>query len=166
MFKNIFIKLKKLVLEIKQEKNKYTFIPIYRVIEILEEEGEYTACIQLIGKNITFYERPEIILADDALVDQFSPRDIRTLTYLGYLCINSPKYKILARRMIEDNKMVFAIKKKGEKEAIFKTAKEILKEQEIVKSMSPNDAKIVGYTAATEIFTEEEYEKMQLLKIK
>lgn len=46
--------------------------------------------------------------------------------YLGYLGINSPKYKILAQRISEDNNIIFAIKKKGDKNIYTKTANEIL----------------------------------------
>lgn len=39
--------------------------------------------IQLINKSITLYTKPEENLKDD----KFSPYDIRTLTYLGYLIL-------------------------------------------------------------------------------
>jgi len=48
------------------------------------DDKEYIVTIQIINKSVTFRMKPEEILAKDALVDQFSPRDIRTLTYLGY----------------------------------------------------------------------------------
>jgi hypothetical protein len=164
---NIVSSVKKFIADIKQEKNKNTYIPTYRVVEILEnDEGEYTVHIQLIGKGLTFYAKPEEILADDKLVDQFSPRDIRTLTYLGYLGINAPKYKILARRLVDNNQVAFAIKKRGEKDVVIKTAKEILNEQDVISSMHPNDAKTIGYTLASENFQEEKNEKTRLLNEK
>jgi len=70
--------------------------------------------IKVINKNISFTIKPDEILAKDSMVDLFSPRDVRTLTYLGYLGINSPKYKILARRLSENNdKTIFALQKRG-----------------------------------------------------
>lgn len=164
---NIILAIKKTFADLKQEKNKNTYTPIYRVVEILEnEEAEYTIHIQLIGKGLTFYAKPEEILADDKLVDQFSPRDIRTLTYLGYLGINSPKYKILAKRLVDDEKIVFAIKKKGEKEVLIKTAAEILSAQEIISKMHPNDAKAVGYIEAKEDAEKEKKLKADILNKK
>src|SRR5262245_15657190 len=79
---------------------KQTYTPAFRLIEIQKNESdEYIVMVQVINKNLTFHSKPEEILAKDDLVDQFSPRDIRTLTYLGYLEINSPKYTILAKRL-------------------------------------------------------------------
>ncbi len=164
---NLVVAVKKFFAELKQEKNKSTYIPSYRVIEILKnEEEEYTIHIQLIGKGLTFYAKPEEILADDKLVDQFSPRDIRTLTYLGYLGINAPKYKILARRLADNNQVAFAIKKRGDKNVVIKTAREILNEQDVISSMHPNDVKTVGYTLAAENFEEEKNQRRKILSEK
>src|SRR5437762_13288396 len=103
-----------------REKNIYK--PLYKLVEIREENSEYTAVIKIINRNITFDAKPEEVLANDHLVDQFSPRDIRALTYLGYLGINGPKYKILAKNLSENEKITIVVKKKGEKNVIFKTA--------------------------------------------
>lgn len=163
---NFFIlTFKKFVLEIWREWQKKTYTPSYRLLEIKQDEEEnYIVHIQLSLKNITFYAKPEEILSDDSLVDQFSPKDIRTLTYLGYLGINAPKYTILAKRLMGNEKITFALKKRGEKEPLIKTADQILKEQEIISSMSPNDAKVIGYTVATEIFQDEKKLKKSLTK--
>ncbi|MCD6047106.1 MAG: hypothetical protein K0S08_753 [Gammaproteobacteria bacterium] len=162
---NIVSAVKNLLSELKKEKKKHTFISSYRVLEILEdEEGCFTVHVQIIGKSLTFYAKPEEILADDSLVDQFSPRDIRTLTYLGYLGINAPKYKILARRLVDNNQVAFAIKKRGEKDVVIKTAKEILNEQDVISSMHPNDAKTIGYINAIENLENEKKEKAKLLR--
>ena len=75
-----------------------TYKPCYRIADINTSiANEPSVTIQMIGKNITFKIAPETLLADNKLVNCFSPTDIRTLTYLGYLGINSPKYKILAK---------------------------------------------------------------------
>ena len=65
-----------------------SYSPAYRLVEInLTETDEYIITAQLINKNSIFQAKPEEILSKDHLVDQFSPRDIRALTYLGYLMI-------------------------------------------------------------------------------
>jgi hypothetical protein len=158
-------------------KNQYTFEANYKVIEICKTENDdYTITIQVINKNIVMQVKPEEILAKDHLVDQFSPRDIRTLTYLGYLGINSPKYQILAKRLSTKNDdVIFALKKKGEKKIIAKSAKEIMNEKEIIENLPASDANIVGYTVASEnIFAETKmkaklkeeinYEQQELIK--
>lgn len=156
---------KKIILTLKEASQKIAYTPAYRILEILkDEEDNYSVNIQLIGKNRTFYAKPEELLAEDDMVDLFSPRDIRTLTYLGYLGINAPKYKLLANRLVDDNKLVFALKKRGEKGILIKTPLEILKEKEIMASIDSHDAKTIAYSIATESFQEEKKAKAQLNK--
>lgn len=132
--------------------------PSLRISEICQdEEGQYLVNIQVINKNIAFTSKPEEILAKDSSVDQFSPRDIRTLTYLGYLGINSPKYQILAQRLAENNdQIVFAMRKKGDSSVIVKTAEQIRKEKDIIKNLSPEDAHRIGFTVGSESVVGEE----------
>jgi len=125
--------------------------PVYRVVNIEQDNlQDYYATIQIVGKNITFKAKPEDILADDAMTDKFSPRDVRNLTYLGYLGINAPKYKILAKQMTQDNRVVFAVHKKGSKKVEVKTADELSTNEEILTNLNQKDAHMVGYTTASE----------------
>lgn len=140
--------------------------PTHRVVHIEQNKtGDYQATVQVIGKGSTFKIKPETILADDRMTNQFSPCDIRTLTYLGYLGINSPKYKILARQLSEtSDKMIFSIQKKGSDEVSNKTADEISTDAEILKSLDQKDAHDVGYARATEQNLAEEKQKLLLRK--
>lgn len=149
-----------------QKRNRFT--PSYRLVEIMESEtGEHIVTVQISNKSIVFKTKPEEILAHDNLVDQFSPRDVRTLTYLGYLSLNNPKYKILAQRLSETNdKTLFAIRKKGDKKIIVKTADEILKEKDILDNLSGKDSHLVGYTIASENIIREKQEKEKLARSK
>ncbi len=105
------------------------------------------------------------ILADNSLVDQFPQRDIRALSYLGYIGINSPKYKILAKHLSgNDDKLKFSVRKKGNKQVFIKTAEEIIKEKEILNSLEPQDAHFIGYTIASENIISETEQKKQVLK--
>ena len=71
--------------------NSSGYKPSYKLVEIFKnEDDEYIVHIQIINKKLVFYTKPQEILMDDEFVDQFSPRDIRTLTYLGYLSLNKP----------------------------------------------------------------------------
>lgn len=139
--------------------------PIYRVLSIEQNEDEdYFAIIQVINKSYTFKMKPEEILADDRMTNSFAPMDIRTLTYLGYLGINSPKYQILAERLSEqDNGLIFAIKEKGKKKALIKTAEEIATDEAILSKLSQKDAHRIGYTAAAQLAQKEKLLKEQLL---
>lgn len=164
MIKHIINKIKGIASYINAEREKDIYKPLYKVVDILETDGQHLAVIKILNKKVTFNATPEEILANDNLVDQFSPRDIRALTYLGYLGINSPKYRILARKLSQNEKINFILQKKGEKKVIVKTAAEIVSESSLINSMNPEDAKTVGYTIATETISEEKKQKESLLK--
>lgn len=137
-----------------------SYIPTYRVIEITQENDDYVAIIQMIGKNIVFRSKPEDILASDEFVDQFSPQDIRALTYYGYLSISKPNYKILSQRLSKNSeKLVFALRKHNDPKIFIKSASEINGNKDILKNLSPIDANIIGYSAASESFNLEKYRK-------
>lgn len=156
--------LKDLMQAAKSKEESYT--PIYRVASIDQDQsGEYSVTIQMIGKAVAYTIKPEELLADDKMVDLFSPRDIRNLTYLGYLGMNAPKYKILAQQLSENcDQTIFAIHKKGDKKHSVVTAKEISANEEILKNLSQKEAHMIGFAAATEQMMTEKQQKETLLK--
>ena len=138
--------------------------PLYRIVSIDQDETEnYIATIQVTNKSHTFKMKPEEILADDHMTDAFSPRDIRTLTYLGYLGINAPKYKVLAKRLSDnDAKLVFALQVRGQKKPVIRTADEISTDEDLIAGLDQKDAHLIGYTSASE---REALEKAQMKKL-
>ena len=133
--------------------NTTTYTPIYKLSNILQDENDlYIVNIQIINTNADFTMNPEEILADDCLVDKFSPRDIRALTYLGYTGKNTPQYKILAQTIMDHGASSFIIKKVKGNDIITVTNQELkeYKYKNIIEKMSPTDAHIVGYTQAQE----------------
>lgn len=167
MFKQFFKNFKKFLADAKQDKVKHSYSPTYRVIEIYQDKHEqHYVRIQVAQKNIIFNAKPEELLAKDSLVDKFSPRDVRTMTYLGYLGINAPKYKILAQRFSDENdELFFALKEKGNDKVVVKTAEEIIRESEILEKMHPSDAHTIGYSAATEQAKQEKLQMEELKKL-
>ncbi|MGV3740227.1 MAG: hypothetical protein ACO1N3_02920 [Gammaproteobacteria bacterium] len=138
------------------------YLPVYRLVDVIKSENEeHILVIQVVHKNITFTLKPEELLADDSIVDLFSPRDVRTLTYLGYLDINSPKYKILAKRLTPSNHVAFAVRRKSDQKVIIKTPAEIMHEK-MLNNFDATDAQLVGFTAATESFALEKKQKNSL----
>lgn len=134
----------------------------YRVLSVEQNETEdYIATIQCIKKTLTFKMKPEEILADDDMTDRFSPRDVRALTYLGYLGINSPKYRILAKQLSQNDQLLFVVHKKGEKNAAYKTAKDISSDKEMLKNLDQQDAHMVGYLSASESIEKEQEQKIK-----
>jgi hypothetical protein len=146
--------------------NSTSYTPTHRVINIEQDEkSDYIISIQLIGKNFVQKVSPEELLADDQMVNRFSPTDIRTLTYLGYLDINSPKYKILAKRLSKNHdQTLFALQKKGEKKYSVLTANEITKQEGMITSLSQEEAYMLGVTSAHEQQTTFEKQKKALLE--
>lgn len=139
----------------------------YRVLSIEQDENDnYFAVIQIRNKKEIFRMRPEEILSNDHMTDSFSQRDIRALTYLGYLGVNSPRYKILAKRLSEnDTKLIFAIQERGKDKPIIKSAHEISTDEKIITGLHQKDAHMIGYVAATEQILEEEEQKNNILQL-
>lgn len=166
--KKMLGKLKKHLSNISKNLSTTTALsePIYRIASIEKDKHEdYEITVQLIGKSSVFKMKPEEILADDNITDQFSPRDVRALTYLGYLDINSPKYRILAKRLSEkDNKILFALHKRGEKNLCIKTASEISQNKDILKQMDQQDAHMVGFITANDEMLRENVTKENIIK--
>lgn len=152
MLRSFLLSIKKILKLLSDLQKSKSFTPAYRIVEITQTEtDEHIVTIQIINKSVVFQTKPEEILSNDNLVDLFSPRDVRALTYLGYLSLNNPKYKILAQRLSEENdKVLFALRKRGEKKVVVKTADEILNEKEILNNLNAQDAHTVGYTVASE----------------
>jgi nucleoside-triphosphatase THEP1 len=165
MFRQFLQKFKKsyksLATLIKENSPKYP----YRILSIDKDENDdFSAEVQLIGRRQTFRMKPEEILANDSLTDSFSQHDIRTLTYLGYLSLNSPKYKILAQYLSEnDSKLIFAIKERGKQKPIIKSANEISSDKKLLEGLQQKDAHMIGYTIATEQVISEKMQKQELL---
>lgn len=136
----------------------------YRVVELEKNnKDEYIAVIQVTGKNATFKAAPKNILADDKMTEQFSPKDVRTLTYLGYMDLNAPKYRILAEQNDEDRQeTVYAVYRKGDETYTVKTAAEISADEEILASLDQKDAHRIGFATATEQMLQEELQKAKL----
>lgn len=120
----------------------------YRVCEIAQDKkGDYYVVVQMVSKYRIFKMKPEEILANDAMTLQFSPLDVRALTYLGYLGINSPKYKVLAKHLSAQEGMVFSVYSK-EKDAVeIKKANEIVADKEIWQNLDRDDLPEIAYSA-------------------
>ena len=149
---------------IKNPSTVKVFTPCYRIVEIFQEDDEYTVLMQVINKSVTFHAKPDKLLADDDFVNGLSPTDVRTLTYLGYLTINQPQYKILAQKLSAKDGDLFVVKKRGENKPILKTATEVNREVDMVSQMSAKDAKLVGYTLAMSDVVREKMEKVDTVK--
>lgn len=162
-FAKSILKLKSICKAVTDLVKENPIVYPYRVISIdMDEHENCIARVQIVGKGHIFKAKPEEILSDDDMTCSFSQKDIRMLTYLGYLSVNSPKYKILAQRLSEqDNKILFAILKRGEKKPTIKTADQISSDNNIIQNLTQRDAQMIGYTLATEQILSEQKSKQE-----
>lgn len=119
----------------------------YRLLDVVYTT--YETCelkVQIIGTDKIVYWSPQKVAADDNLIEGFSKKDIRAISYFACKEIKKPKYKITSHGFSEKlNKIVFLIKKIGSKESIEKTAAEISANKNMIKAMYPSDAHRVGF---------------------
>src|SRR6185295_18398670 len=94
---------------------------IYRIVEVKElSTGQYKLTIQIIGKSTVFKCTPQEIVTNDRMLEGFSKKDIRTITYFACEQNKKPKYKILQQFCDTFNKILFQLKKRGSDELILK----------------------------------------------
>ncbi|MCD8525489.1 MAG: hypothetical protein LRY67_07225 [Gammaproteobacteria bacterium] len=150
----MFIKFKKMLTKILNH-------PAYKVHSIDQDENDnYIVKIQIIRKSLCFDTTPEKILSSDRITNKFSPTDIRTLTYLGYLDINSPKYKIMAQKLAENDQLVLLLREKKKNKLETKLPSEISINKENIKNFDSNDAHLIGYAQAMEDLAKEKKLKL------
>jgi hypothetical protein len=106
----------------------------YRIVaQEISKDGQCRLTIQVIGKSITFKAYPEEIAADDQMLERFSRKDVRTITYYACQEIKKPKARIIWHEFAEKlNKIVFRIKKKNHENLLEKTADQISLDKELI----------------------------------
>lgn len=141
----------------KYNQNKYiNDSTYYRIVDVkTDTDNKSTLIVQLRNKNIVYKFSPKEVLADNALLDGFSKKDIRNITYLAYHPQKS-KTKIITQEFSDKlNGMVFGIQRSGNKNILKKTAKEISFDKNLVSELTPEEALMVGYMLADESFSRE-----------
>ncbi len=123
----------------------------YRIIDQEQKNGEIKLCIQLVGKSIIFKATPREIINDDQLLEGFSKKEIKHITYLACQDIKQPKYKIVLQEFCSKlNRLVFRLKQKGSNQTVKATAAEISQDKTILNGLSQAEAHKVGYATAME----------------
>jgi hypothetical protein len=129
----------------------------YRVENIIcDKNGEYKAVVQLVGKKDVFKMKPEEILANNKLTTLFHQHDIRLLTYLGYCGINTPQYKILAKKILANEGLELAIYDNKGKSINIKNIDDIpTNDSETISKMESQDAYELGFAHGRQSILEE-----------
>ena len=134
--------------EIKQAEEKN----IYRIIEIKQpSNGQAKIIVQIVGKSAVIECTPQEIVADDNLIEGFSKKDVRTVTYFACQQIKKPRYKIIMQSFCEKfNRMVFKLKESTSDNVLMKTADEIVTDKAFLKNLSREDINSISYMAGYE----------------
>lgn len=123
---------------------------IYRIVDIKKNQKHETILtVQVIGKAVVFHYSPIDIVRDDRLLESFSKQDIRTITWFAQQELTAPKYTVTTQ-MTDGDQTVFRLQKVGDTKYIEKHAQEISLDPEMMKSLSAEDAHLIGYVSASE----------------
>lgn len=126
---------------------------LYRLVEIKKNShDDYELYFQVIGKAALFKTSIDEVLKNEASLEHFSCKDIKTITHLATLKNNQPKNKIVGKSFSSKlNKLIFKIKNLSENTIYESTAPELSIDKELIKNLAPEDAHMIGYAAAEEI---------------
>lgn len=125
---------------------------IYRIIDIKQlRNDQYKVIIQIIGKSSIIECSPQEIVTNDGLLEGFSKKDIRTITYFACNPIQKPKYKIIMQEFCEKlNRVIFKLKDNKSETLVIKTANQIVMDKNIINSLSREDVNSISYIAGYE----------------
>lgn len=152
MFKKIVSMIQYIswLIEKRHEVNKQG--TLFKISEIKQNRlGEHLVLIQLVNQAVTFLCKPSLLVNDDHLLEGFSKRDIRAITYLATQEIFQPKYQIISQQFSDTLKrIIFKIRKRGSQHLVCKSADQLSHDKSILKQLTQEDAHRVGYVTAVE----------------
>lgn len=125
---------------------------VYRIIEIKQSsKGQYKIIIQVIGKSSIIECSPQEIVADDQLLEGFSKKDIRMITYFACEQTKIPKYKITGQEFCAyTNSVVFKLRETENDYIVARTANQIMMDKDLTNALSQEDIKSISYMAGYE----------------
>ena len=131
----------------------------HRIVEYnMTTSGQHEVAVQISGKNLVFKTSPQEIMADDRLLESFSKKDIRLLTYLACEDIKEPTHEVLGQKFIRNmNQFFFKLKHGKTGEEMEKSAEEISANPELIKQLTPQDAHKIGFVAAGDSVKKEKH---------
>jgi hypothetical protein len=134
----------------------------YKIANIIEGEldEEPKIIVQVRNKNISYSLNVMDVVANDNILHQFSRGDIKQIVYIACEYKNRPKVKISKLSFSGKLKKIVFSFAGGvrENKVKDKTASELMNSDEVISSMSSQDALKVGYTAGSETSQEQQAE--------
>jgi hypothetical protein len=138
----------------------------YKLVEIKKGElgEEPEVLVQVRNTSHSFLLKAFDAVKNNELLNKFSREDVRMLTYLACDYKYRPKVKIEKLNFCSKiNRLVFSVISGSKDSKKNKLASELVNNKEAISNMSPEDAKKVGYTAASEL-SQMQREQMRSLK--
>lgn len=125
---------------------------IYRIVDVKQPTtGKLKILIQIIGKATIIACTPQEIVSNDRMIEGFSKKDIRTITYFACQRKEKPRYRIVMQEFCEKfNRIIFKIKNQNTDETIIKNASQISLDENMINDLSKEDIKTISYTAGYE----------------
>ena len=141
--------------ETRKQNNPTT---VYRLVDVKEKkDNQYELSFQFIGKAAIFQASPEEILKNDKIIEYFSSKDISIITQLACKIANKPKNIIVEKTFSGKlNKLLFKIRNLNNNIITERRASELSVDQQFIKTLSPEDAHMIGYVTAQEKQEEEQ----------
>lgn len=123
----------------------------YRIVDIKKCEKECKIIFQVIGKNVVVEMTPYEIVADDALLEKFSKKDIRTISFYASKDVNLPVYQISSQELdVETNNVLFKLRKNGTDEVVEGLASQMISNIKMLNDLSVSDVCSISYAAGYE----------------
>lgn len=125
---------------------------IFRIVKNEKNtRGEHILHIQVINKSTIFQCLAKEVAANDQLLECFSKSDVRIITYLATEDLFLPKNKILAHEYNDElQRTVLTIGVHGKNESMQITADKVSLNNDMLKTLSREDAHRAGYLMALE----------------
>lgn len=125
---------------------------IYRIVEIKQGAyGQYKLIIQIIGKSTVIECTPQEVAESDCLLEGFSKKDIRIITYFACTKNINPEYRILTQEFCSTlNRIQFKLKNENSGETFLKSADQIFLDKILINKLSKEDICSISYVAGYE----------------
>lgn len=144
-----FHKFKDVLKKYKLEKGKYR----YSLIDVTSNNKEIELHVIVVGiKKQILKIKPEEVVCDDALLSEFSPCDVRAITYLTFQKYIKTEHcsLIIEKQFIEKGETVFSIKNINTSELLIMSAQTLYKNYDLLINLSRKDMITVISSAVQE----------------
>ncbi|USQ13727.1 hypothetical protein J2N86_13790 [Legionella lytica] len=141
-------KLRRILKKYRLEKSKYR----YSLLDVVSRSNKIELHVIIFGiKKQILKLTPEEILYDDELLSEFSPYDVRAITYLSFQKYIKQEYSlIIEKQYLNQGETIFSIKNTQTNASLNISAKKLYQDYDSLVSLSKKDMITVISTAVQE----------------